>query len=1212
MWTIALFELRARLGLLSTWLYFTLYGLLAGLWMAAAGGAIAGASVSFGSEKVFINSPFALAQAITILGFMGVTIVAAMMGRAVQQDFEHGTFHFFFTAPIKKRDYFFGRFIGAYLTLCLVFIGIALGLVVGSHWPGVDTAHVAPFSATALLKPYLFILMPNLLWLGGVFFVLAALTRQIAPVYIAGVVVLVGYLLGFNLLQDIENKTLAGLIDPIGSVPISILTRYWSVAEKNTQQLPLSGLLLWNRLIWLGFGVVVIALGYRRFQMIVASVGSVKSEKKSRNGSAPKPVSAGAVSAATPLRLDRRAGVYLRMLPPMVRLYLTETIKRPRFYIVVLAAVVFITVSASNLDNIYGTNTYALTYKVLEATSGLFALFILVITAINAGELIWRERDARCDEITDSCPVPAWLPFSAKLLTLFAIQALLLAVVMLCSIAIQLGHGYTRLEIGHYLFDLYLLQWPGYLILAAMAVTIHVLVNQKYLGHFLVVLFFVAVLKLPDYGFEDRLYLYGSVPDVVYSDMNGYGHFLPAIRWFQLYWGAAAVLLLLIANLLWPRGKDTSLTARLRDLRHRAGPASLVAASVAGLTFIASGIWIFHNTHQLNPFLSQYNRQQQRAEYEKRYKALALAPQPRIAAVTLNVDFYPHEHRTHIVGTYTLANKTTEPVRDLYINLPTTVTVKTFAADSPLTLADAEPALYWRHYQLATALAPGATMPLHFDLEYATHGFANDGASPLVLDNGTFLNAALSPETTVLPSLGYRESTELSADRERKKFGLAPKPRAHDLDDAHAQQSGLTSDGDWIHYSATLSTDADQMAMTSGDLDREWTEKGRRYFHYKMDTDMANVYSLQSARYAIRRDRWAGIDNKPVAIEIDYQPGHEWNLDRMVAGVKDSLDYFSNNFGPYQHHLVRILEFPRFSHTTAFAESFPNTIPFNEAIGFTAKVNDADPKDVDYPYFVTAHEVAHQWWAHQVMPADVEGGAFITESLAEYSALMVLKHKYGDAKMKRFFKYELDRYLSGRGMESKQELPLYRTDGVAYVHYRKGCLALYALQDAIGEDAVNRALAAFVAKWRFAGPPYATSRDLLAEFRAVTPAAQQPLIEDWFETITLYDNRATAGSYRELANGQYEVTLTVKARKLRADGGGAETEAALDQEIDIGVFDDKNLPLYLQKRNVTSGEHTLKMVVTGRPAKAGIDPLNKLIDRTPDDNSIVLEKQAAG
>ena len=88
----------------------------------------------------------------------------------------------------------------------------------------------------------------------------------------------------------------------------------------------------------------------------------------------------------------------------------------------------------------------------------------------------------------------------------------------------------------------------------------------------------------------------------------------------------------------------------------------------------------------------------------------------------------------------------------------------------------------------------------------------------------------------------------------------------------------------------------------------------------------------------------------------------------MIDAVKKSLAYFTTNFGPYQHRQVRILEFPRYA---SFAQSFPNTIPYSESIGFIARVE--NDEDVDYPFYVTAHEVAHQWWAHQVIGGNVQG-----------------------------------------------------------------------------------------------------------------------------------------------------------------------------------------------------------------------------------------------
>ena len=1202
-WTIAWFDFKRRLRMVSTWVYLVLYAAISCLWMAAAGGAISGATVSFGGDKILINGTQALAIGIAVLGFTGITVIGSVCGRAVQQDFEVGIHHFFFSAPITRRAYFFGRLFGAYLTLLLIFIGVVIGVLVGTHLPGIDPARVvASPSWQNFVRPYLLVLIPNVLWLGGCFFVLAALTRQMAPVYLAGVVALVGYLFAVNLLDDMDNKTLAALIDPSGATAIDVLTRYWSVAQKNGEQIPLAGVLLWNRLAWLGAGLVATLLGYRAFRM--EAVRSPGAKRRAAKGTIEDLDSTAPVIALPQAVPDRSNLAYARMLPGLARLYLGEILRSPRFLTIVLGGILLVVGNAATLGNLYGTNTYPLTYKMLDVVGGFFGVFVLIVTAIYTGELVWRERDARMDAITDSMPAPTWLPFVAKFIAVVALQLVLMAVVMACSIGVQLAQGFTRIEPGLYGFELFVLRMSGYLLVAVLAFTVHTLVNNKYLGHFVVGLVFLINERLPAFGFEDNLYLYASRPQLVYSDMNGYGHFLGAVLWFRLYWTAFAVVMMVLSYALWVRASDGGWRARWRGAVARLGAPAWTTAGIAAFTFAASGSWIFYNTHVLNPFVTRQEAQQRQADYERRFKPLAGAPQPRITAVELNVDLYPDAKRVRFVGSMTLVNRTTKPLREVFVLYPGRAVVHEMRFAVPAQLADEAPDLLWHHYTLREPLAPAATTEFHFDVEYAAHGFGNRGASPLVIDNGSFLNAGLSPESTLIPSFGYWEDFELSSDRERREFGLAPKPRMHDLDDtAQGMRSALTRDADFIDYRARFCTAADQLPVTSGYVERDWTENGRHCIAYRMDSKMAGIYPFVSARYAIRRDVWHGPQGD-VAIEIDYLRGHEYNLERMAAGVRDSLAYFTQHFGPYQHKIVRIVEFPRFSLRGGFAESFPNSVPFNEAIGVTAKVDDRDPQDLDYPYFVTAHEVAHQWWAHQVVPANVQGAEFITESLAEYSALMVLKQKYGDAKMRRFLKYELDGYLRGRGAESKQEQPLVRADGAAYVHYQKGALTLYALQDAIGEPAINDALSAFVKRWRFAGPPYARSVDLLAEFRRVTPAAMQPLINDLFERITLFDLRAVSAAARRLPDGQQEIELVVSAKKLHADGAGNESNAAFNAPLDIGVLDSAGKVLLIEKRPVQTGENRFKLIVRGEPGKAGIDPLNKLIDRDTGDNLV--------
>ncbi len=135
-------------------------------------------------------------------------------------------------------------------------------------------------------------------------------------------------------------------------------------------------------------------------------------------------------------------------------------------------------------------------------------------------------------------------------------------------------------------------------------------------------------------------------------------------------------------------------------------------------------------------------------------------------------------------------------------------------------------------------------------------------------------------------------------------------------------------------------------------------------------------------------------------------PGTARNVDRMLAAFAHGLDYYQPNFGPYQFRQARIIEFPDYAQ---FAQAFAGTMPYSEGIGFIADLS--DPDKIDYVTYVTAHELAHQYWAHQAIGADMQGATMLTETLAQYSALMVMEKLYGRDQIRRFLKFELDRYL---------------------------------------------------------------------------------------------------------------------------------------------------------------------------------------------------------
>jgi hypothetical protein len=170
-------------------------------------------------------------------------------------------------------------------------------------------------------------------------------------------------------------------------------------------------------------------------------------------------------------------------------------------------------------------------------------------------------------------------------------------------------------------------------------------------------------------------------------------------------------------------------------------------------------------------------------------------------------------------------------------------------------------------------------------------------------------------------------------------------------------------------------------------------------------------------------------------------------------------------------------------------------------------------------------------------------------------------------------------------------------------------MVMYALQDYIGEDKVSQGLAAFVKEFQFKGPPYPTSLDLENHLKKVTPPEYQYLYDDLFDNITLYENRARSASYTQLPNGKYQVNLNVELKKFRADGRGEEHQIPAHDWVDIGVTAADGHYLYLQKHKIDGDSAQISVVVDQTPYKAGIDPLNILIDRKPDDNLVRVRRK---
>jgi ABC-type transport system involved in multi-copper enzyme maturation permease subunit len=868
------------------------------------------------------------------------------------------------------------------------------------------------------------------------------------------------------------------------------------------------------------------------------------------------------------------------------------------------------------------------TYLILKLLNDNYTLFQLIIITIYAGELVWRERDTRLQLVFDALPFSTWVPFLSKLLALLLVQVLLTLVMDLVGVTIQLYRAPALVEPLLYLKD-FALQITNLAVLCTLAMTVQTVANNKYVGHAVMMVYYGVVFLLADaLGLHHALLKFGATVAYTYSDMNGYGHMVAPLLAINAYYLAGALLLVLLTGLLWVRGNDTDWRARGRLFGQRLRLPGMRPALLGALVVMfGAGGWVFYNANILNEYVTPKGLEARQATAERSYKRYAKLLQPKIVAISLNADLYPtaSPRGFRMEGSYTLRNKESRALDTLFVSYDNNRSITNkLSLNRPATVLHDDPVAGVRIFRLTQPLLPNDSLDLRFDVAYRANGFTSR-----LKGNGVFDWANISPEDRLTANgtflndpglhIGYQPGSELSEDDVRQRNGLKPKDRALKLNDPIGRnQADFGPDGDYVRYQATISTDPDQIAITPGYLQKEWLQNGRRYFRYQMDQPMMPMVSVLSARYQVHRETWQNpAGGPPVAIEIYHDPQHGYNVARMAEALRKALPYYTAAFGPYQYRQIRVLEFPRYK---SFAQSFPNTVPFSESAGFIDDLR--DPTKPDLAFFITNHELAHQWWGHQVVGGNVQGSSMLVESLAEYSAIMTAKHEFTPEKMQQFMRRELDNYLRGRRQERKKETPLMLCESQPYIHYYKGGMAFYALQDYIGEDKLNGALHAFLDKNRYQTRPYPNSADLMAYLHQATPDSLQYFVHDMFETITLYKNELKTATYTPRPDGKYDVSLTIKAEKVRADSLGNEAPTKLADYIEVGIFgpdksqgeawDVRGKPLFLKKIKLTKPETTLSFVVNEKPAKAGVDPYQKLIERYYIDNVKPLDEEKKG
>lgn len=1145
-------------------------------------------SVGMGGGNLLKNGPFTLGRITVFFNLLSMFLIINFVASTAIRDMDSKMTGLLYSKPISPITYQLGRLTGSTSVALFVVAMVPLGMFIGSLMPWANPERFGPINPTHYLNAYSFFAVPTVITFSLIIFALALRFKSMMAVYLAAVAIFIGFELSDGLDSVSDNAEMAALLDPFANQTFDHITRYWTITEKNTGSFEFTGILLQSRLLWLGIGMV-----------FFLTLGGL-SNRFYRDEKIKKAKTSKLTLPQDNLRIHFKGAPHAPFHPFIARCVfeVRHTLFSPAFMILT-AMILFIHLSVlAQPPRELISPLWPLTQFMIDGIQQTLSFLVPIVITYYCGEIIWRERQDGIDDIIGSMPVSNAVLWTSKLLALVLLVTIILIFSSLITMLFQTENGLEYIDISQYLGRLSYFTLLPWLMMIVLAITMQVLSPNKYVGMFWFVLFLVSGFLLDNIGLTSNLYRFGQSPDFIYSDMNGFGRALLSHSWFMLYWGSLTIVLGIVGYSLWHRGPHQTLKTRFPMMRDQLGKQGKWVTAGALLVFVFSGITIYYNTRVLNQYADTDMQLLQRVAYEKQFTHLENSPYPTITKVSAKVDIFPQQLRIEASAEITVQNTSNSPIEKFIVTLPNYSPDVSVIIEGGELRDEAGPHnTYW--FEFKHPMLPGESRTGSLGVIRQHQGFLDGDEDISLVENGTAID-----NSELFPLFGYFPQLEIIDPLQRRSYGLPPPKRANKLDDTRFHTQNAIGGGyGFIDFEAVISTSLDQTAIAPGYLQREWQQNQRRYFHYKMDAPILNFYSFVSARLEAYVEEYDGI-----SIEVFVHPDHAMNVETVKDALKDSIDYFTEHFGPYQHRQVRVIEIPRYRN---FAQSFANTIPYPEH-GLLTDLR--DPDTLNTLFDITSHEMAHQWWAHQVGSANVQGSAVLSETLAEYSALLVDAKRFGEDKMRHYMKVELNRYLRGRTREVVEEMPLMLAENQPYIHYQKGAMVMMRLRDELGEEHVNKALRKLLETFKFKTDPYPTTRNLIANLKHNTSAKQRQLIDDLFKRITLYDLKVTQTKVTALDEHQYQVTLEIDGQRFESDGAGNGTPITLDHDVDIGLFLDnpddshqKDNRLYLEKHRIVQGNNTINIVLQNKPTFVVVDPYLRLIDRDSADNSRRIE-----
>ncbi len=1203
------FELSLQIRQISFWVISFLVFLFGIVIMSADWASI---SVE-GGARIKNNGANAIAGQINVLAtlppmfFACVFVVTGMMRDDLNKFTEiiHAT-------PVRNSDLVLPRMAGAILATMFCLIVAILGLIIGQLMPWIDKETLGPIRPLHYLYPILIFLIPNTLFITGFYAVIAGLFRNRMLVYICAIGLL-AISIAAGLTVANAPKPFAALIDPFGGNPFTLETQYWPADEQNNRMLPLTGWIGANRLLW---GVVAIFMFAFSYRLSKRGLVGRKVKKLIDEAEIEKSLS--------PVFVKPKFGFVsgLKAIFARSKFEYIVTIRSIAFY-VLCGIALFLIGTTVLLEGMFSPNpTLSTSMKMARISVNVFGLTMLLMLVFFSGEIMWRDRTAKIYEIIDSGPSKNFQLLISKWIGLCLMLVTIVGLALLVGLILQLVMGVNQVNLVTYIQVGFVSFIPRMLILAALAIFIQNFIPHRVAGMFATALvlgvIFWGLGRLP---FYHPLMNFGSMSPGGLSELNGFNN-TTNMAWFGLFNLFLVCFLLGISVWLWRRGSQISLIRRIGEFRSRISLMSggMVLASLIGALITGNIIDSklddanYRNTKQTEEWTVAYEK----LMWEHREK-----PVPTITDVSVDVQFFPSRQEALVEGKYQIINQTDAPIKEFYLNVPTrhVEDVIRLEIDGGEVLPDNGIWKYTvRQIALDAALAPGQTSEIRFENFFHAPRLGDPGR---ILKNGTFVD-----NWAVMPRLGVPPNWLSNPDK-RRKYGLEKLPKRADQTDMKARELNFFGrSAHFVDFDARVCTDPGQIPIAPGNLVSEGEVEvngDMRYCrNYKSSRPILNFFAFMSGRLKTDNDVWTDPNGKDIPLTVYHHSTHDYNVPLIQEALKQSLDTFTRLYGPYQYDYVRVIEFPYRS----FAQAFAGTIPFSENMGFVLEPGDKDDfKSVDYASYVTMHEIGHQWFAHQIVPANTKGFNILSEGLTEHAAYTAYEEAFGWKKARQLLeKNSISQYLLQRTSDRDEEPALQDTEFKQYLHYNKSAWVFWGLKHYMGEDSLNLALRKFVQDYGSKGAPYPTTFEMLDYIRAEAPTDYHQLIADYWERITFWDLAIRDAQISGDA-GRYTVTLTAKVdKKIATEETGKETSVTeidgedLNEWVEIGFYDQNPKEslggdwINLERIRVTELESELSFEMGEKPTHVLIDPRRLLIERNVEDNvrSISVETPNEG